>query len=150
MRKHGKLVRWDDEKGFGFIAPKNGGTEIFAHVSEFQTKHPRPTGHEAVTYLTGRDSEGRKCAVKILYEGESQRILKRQRPGTIGIGIAIAFFGLLVFMTEFGRLNFLVPVIYVCMSLLSFINYTLDKSAAQEGRWRVQESKLHNIDLFCG
>jgi len=38
MRHKGKIVRWDDDKGFGFITPHNGGPEVFIHVKAFETR----------------------------------------------------------------------------------------------------------------
>eukprot|EP00420_Gonyaulax_spinifera_P035775 CAMPEP_0197871622 /NCGR_PEP_ID=MMETSP1439-20131203/1978_1 /TAXON_ID=66791 /ORGANISM="Gonyaulax spinifera, Strain CCMP409" /LENGTH=40 /DNA_ID= /DNA_START= /DNA_END= /DNA_ORIENTATION= len=29
----GTLKRWNDEKGFGFIQPQDGGDDLFCHVS---------------------------------------------------------------------------------------------------------------------
>ena len=29
----GTLVRWDEDKGFGYLEPANGGREVFCHVS---------------------------------------------------------------------------------------------------------------------
>jgi uncharacterized membrane protein YsdA (DUF1294 family) len=36
------------------------------------------------------------------------------------------------------------------MSLITFIAYAIDKSAAQNGRWRTQESTLHLFSLMGG
>jgi cold shock CspA family protein len=31
MRDQGRLTDWDDEKGFGFVTPENGGLRAFVH-----------------------------------------------------------------------------------------------------------------------
>lgn len=41
--REGVLVRWDDEKGFGFIRPNDGGKDTFIHISAFSPgMTPRP------------------------------------------------------------------------------------------------------------
>ena len=30
----GTILNWNEEKGFGFIAPKSGGKTIFAHIND--------------------------------------------------------------------------------------------------------------------
>ncbi len=35
MLKQGKIARWEDEKGFGFIDPASGGKQIFVHIKAF-------------------------------------------------------------------------------------------------------------------
>lgn len=39
---------------------------------------------------------------------------------------------------------------YVLMSLLAFIAYGLDKTAAESGRWRLSENTLHGLEVLCG
>ena len=41
-------------------------------------------------------------------------------------------------------------VIYVVLSLVTFLAYAKDKSAAQNGTWRVSEGTLHTLSLFSG
>jgi uncharacterized membrane protein YsdA (DUF1294 family) len=45
---------------------------------------------------------------------------------------------------------FSVAVAYIAMSLLCFLVYAWDKSAARAGRWRIRESTLLLLGLFCG
>ena len=34
-RFHGKLTKWNTDRGFGFVAADQGGQELFVHVSAF-------------------------------------------------------------------------------------------------------------------
>ena len=36
MRFDGKLKSWNDDRGFGFIEPLQGGQEIFVHIKSFR------------------------------------------------------------------------------------------------------------------
>jgi CspA family cold shock protein len=54
------IVKWfDDEKGFGFIAPDNGGIDIFAHYREIQCDgHQTLKEGQRVSYIVGRGFKG--------------------------------------------------------------------------------------------
>jgi uncharacterized membrane protein YsdA (DUF1294 family) len=39
---------------------------------------------------------------------------------------------------------------YVSVSVLTFIAYAIDKSAAAKGNWRIPENHLHLLSLFGG
>jgi uncharacterized membrane protein YsdA (DUF1294 family) len=64
--------------------------------------------------------------------------------------IVAAFALFLVAITGIGRLPVVVVALYLIMSLVSFVAYTIDKSAAKRGKWRTQETTLHALDLLCG
>ncbi len=67
------------------------------------------------------------------------------------IGIVVVVFILyLVLSWLAGHLQTMVLGMYVLGSTASFVAYSLDKSAAAHGNWRVKESTLHWIDVFCG
>ncbi|MBF1302006.1 MAG: cold shock domain-containing protein, partial [Neisseria sp.] len=38
----GIIVKWDDEKGYGFIRIDGSKQEIFCHISDFSQRSPRP------------------------------------------------------------------------------------------------------------
>lgn len=41
-------------------------------------------------------------------------------------------------------------VFYIILSVVTFIVYALDKSAAEQHRWRIQEKTLHLLSLLGG
>jgi cold shock CspA family protein len=65
MRLSGTLRSWNDERGFGFIAPTHGGAELFVHVSALPRDGSRPTMGEKLTYEPGRGRDGQPCAVGV-------------------------------------------------------------------------------------
>ncbi len=44
----------------------------------------------------------------------------------------------------------LISLIYLLASLGAYLAYAKDKSAAQQGQWRVSENTLHIFSLCCG
>ena len=49
-----------------------------------------------------------------------------------------------------ARLPVIVLGLYGVASVVAFIAYAIDKSAAQNGRWRTKESSLHMFALIGG
>lgn len=66
MRRTGTLRTWNDDRGFGFIAPTHGGAEIFVHVSAFPRDGTRPTTGEKLGYELGRGRDGKPQAVNVV------------------------------------------------------------------------------------
>ncbi|MBT5020402.1 MAG: DUF1294 domain-containing protein [Planctomicrobium sp.] len=150
MRKQGKIVRWNDEKGFGFIVPNAGGEDVFLHISAFQSTHRRPVDNESVTYVVATDSDGRLRAEDVLYQGESRHRKKGERSKVFRLVLPALFFIMLILLTSIDRLSGIVLIIYTAMSLISFMAYTVDKSASENNRWRTREKTLHLLDFCCG
>jgi uncharacterized membrane protein YsdA (DUF1294 family) len=44
----------------------------------------------------------------------------------------------------------LILIIYLMVSLITYVAYAIDKSAAKKGAWRTQESTLHLLSLVGG
>ncbi len=49
-----------------------------------------------------------------------------------------------------GKLPNIVFIIYMVMSVIAFIAYGLDKSAAKRDRWRTPEKTLQLMGVLCG
>jgi len=71
-------------------------------------------------------------------------------PNRWAVAIGVMFSAFLGLGVLGGRLPLAVVGLYAGASLLAFVVYAWDKSAAQGGRWRTAESTLHMIALFGG
>ena len=70
MRSHGNLTRWNDDRGFGFIAPAQGTGEIFVHISQFPRDGVRPTPGELLSFETETGPDGKTKAVRVMRAGQ--------------------------------------------------------------------------------
>ena len=104
----GQLVKWNDDRGFGFIKPSEGKGEIFLHISEIRTTSRRPKIGDIVFYTLGTGKNGKTCAISVSIQGvsstsasssrnkavaashkPSKSILPQLIIGFIGVGIGI-------------------------------------------------------------
>lgn len=69
----GTLVRWMDEKGFGFITPENGKNDIFIHISALKSSR-KPIIGDTILYEADIDANGKSRAVNAIIEGVSQSL----------------------------------------------------------------------------
>lgn len=79
MRGTGKVVRWQAERGFGFIAPDSGAPELFVHVSAIAGGGTPRVG-EAVSYEVETGPDGRKRAVRVERTTMPRRATVERRP----------------------------------------------------------------------
>lgn len=56
----GKVFRWFDEKGYGFIKPDDGGKDVFVHHSGVQTRNGQRVRLEEGDHVEFEVVEGRK------------------------------------------------------------------------------------------
>jgi len=64
MELRGQLRSWNDQKGFGFIRPEQGGDEVFAHISAMRGAR-RPEQGDRVLYVSEQDKNGRLRATHV-------------------------------------------------------------------------------------
>ena len=79
MRRQGKIVEWNDGRGFGFVLLNGGDERAFAHISEFADRGARPSIGDVVTYDVVVE-QGRPKATAIAYAGAAAVARKAARP----------------------------------------------------------------------
>ena len=102
MRRQGKIVEWNEGRGFGFVLLNGGDERAFAHISDFADRGARPSIGEVVTYDVVME-RGRPKATAIAYAGAAAVARKAARPartprddhasggGWLGAALFIAF-----------------------------------------------------------
>ena len=99
MRFGGKLKSWNDERGFGFIEPFQGGEEIFVHIKSFPSGTGRPKPGLTLTFEVERGPQGNKRAKAVQF-GRPSRIApvpRRESPAawTLPRPVALPAFAVL-------------------------------------------------------
>ncbi|MDP2247724.1 MAG: cold shock domain-containing protein, partial [Nitrosomonadales bacterium] len=67
MRYQGKITKWNDEKGFGFVSQNGAHKEVFLHISSLHNRGKRPQVSQLVTFELSSDSSGRQQAVNVSF-----------------------------------------------------------------------------------
>lgn len=149
----GEVVTWNDERGFGFLRPDEGGADIFVHVVAFGRTGERPKEGDRVKYRIGKGRDGRPAATtaKIDEKPLTQiRFLPRLRPREARFAAAAALVVIALGAVIFGEAppELLGP--YVAMGAMSITLYRTDKWQSMKRGWRVPETTLHATDLVFG
>lgn len=151
MQVKGKLVSWNDEKGFGFIAPYPDGKQIFIHIKAFINSNKRPVINQFVNYTVSADAQGRPCATNAILAGDRFSVKPKRKKGLFLSYVVAAAFLLVVGISV---LTENVPphvfILYIVVSLITFVVYAWDKSAAERGTQRTPENTLHLLSLVGG
>lgn len=167
MTLQGTIVNWNDKKGFGFVEPSQGGERAFVHIKAFNTRVRRPVNGDVIHYrlVQGKDKRYQANNIRFVEQGavvKSKASLNRRaaakttvnstsnRAGSLGAKLIILFGVGLVISVLAKQLSIVVLGLYVVMSMVAFIAYAMDKSAAQQGRWRTKETTLHLLSLLGG
>ncbi|WP_201600281.1 DUF1294 domain-containing protein [Psychrobacter submarinus] len=165
-RQQGRITKWQDDKGFGFIETE-AGESLFFHVSEFKAPR-RPVIYEPVVFSIGQDKQGRLQAKQVqelsfvqqqMADKNNQirqRNAKKSQQADFEAGqkkrllLGVAFYAVLVLLVVMGDLSWLVLAWYVLLGVITYLTYAKDKAAAQSGAWRTSESTLHLLSVLGG
>jgi cold shock CspA family protein len=74
MSIQGRIIKWDDEKGFGFIKVPDNAENIFVHASSFVDKRLRPAVGDEVTFEVKQSQRGLE-AKKVCYPNQPSQLL---------------------------------------------------------------------------
>jgi uncharacterized membrane protein YsdA (DUF1294 family)/cold shock CspA family protein len=155
MKFKGTITEWNDARGFGFIAPAQGGPRVFCHVNAFVLRSPGPATGMRVTYTLGRDDRGRARAEDVRPSMPAASPARAGSPrdrqdSTKALVVSVLFVLSLVGWVLAGRLPWWMPLWYMVASLVAFIVYWIDKASAMRDRWRIRESTLQWLALLGG
>lgn len=146
MLKQGKIARWEDEKGFGFIDPASGGKQIFVHIKALPRGMRRPEIGAGVSYVESKDAMGRSKA-------EDVRLLDEKfafGPASKAFVLSASFLLVLAVITMRGILPLHFFLFSICLSIITFLVYAMDKSSARKDGQRTPEKMLHMLALLGG
>jgi len=157
MKLQGKVLNWNDDKGFGFVEPNGGGQRAFVHIKSFKYGSKRPVNGDLIIYELVKESNNKFKAVKVQFASDAREANKRKKAYNKSNGsrvitriFTITFCFALLASVAMGKLSIIVIGLYVVMSIIAYIAYAIDKSSAQSGRWRTKESTLHLFALLGG
>lgn len=157
MRFEGTIKSWNDDRGFGFIEPTQGGQEIFVHIKAFKGLRARPQAGQRLTFQVELGPQGKKRAFNVepvqLPHKTPPSIQHKEGPAQWGNASLLAIPAFLVVLLLgylVGHPPRWVPWVYPAVSALAFVAYASDKSAAKRGEWRIPENTLHLLALAGG
>jgi len=150
MRLKGKFVKWNADKAFGFITPNGGGDAIFIHKTALKNRNRIPKINDVITFSVIQDNQGRYCADQAIFSGEKSHSKQTKNISTFSIYLSLIFITFVAVAFFLGYLPRKILLIYISVSIITFLAYVFDKSKAQRGEWRTQESTLHLLALIGG
>jgi len=150
VRLKGKLVKWNEDKAFGFIAPNGGGNQVFIHKRALSNRKRVPQVNDVITFSIAKDKQGRHCANKATFSGEKLKQNQANKVSRFSIYLSVIFLALITVAYFLGYFPQKLVVIYFTASIITYLAYAFDKSKAKRGKWRTQESTLHLFSLIGG
>lgn len=170
MRFEGTIKSWNDERGFGFIEPALGGDEVFVHIKAFTMSSlvgGRPRVGQRVSFEVELGPKGKKRARLAALvsaapsSASSSPVSSRRRSlsssstspaqwGTATLSAIPAFLVLALVVSVLWKPPAWLALVYAGLSVVTFVTYAMDKSAAVQGQWRTPESTLHTLSLVGG
>ena len=149
-RVKGKIISWQPDKGYGFLASMDGSKQVFIHRSALQNKQRQPQVNDIITYRPATDKHGRDCASEARFSGEKALPARLPASGSWALRLATLFVVGLTLLWLAGHISAALLYVYVGSSVASVLAYALDKFKARRGSWRISEASLHGLALVGG
>jgi uncharacterized membrane protein YsdA (DUF1294 family)/cold shock CspA family protein len=150
MRLKGKLIKWNEAKAFGFIAPNGGGDHVFIHKTALSNRNRTPQINDVITFSISKDKQGRYCADEATFSGEKLKKKQAKKVSKFSIYLSVTFVSFITIAYLLEYLPQKLLLIYSGSSVITYFAYAFDKSKAQRGAWRTPESTLHMFSLIGG
>lgn len=150
MRYQGKVANWKDDQGFGFVTPNGGGQKAFVHIKAFANRSNRPSDGDLITYELATDERGRFYAKNIQHVTGLATLGTSKKTSNSPTIFAILFCISLALFSLIGRIPLAICGLYFFVSIVAFLAYAKDKSAAKNDLMRTSESRLHLLSFIGG
>lgn len=155
MRYAGRIREWNDDKGYGFVAPNGGGAEAFVHIKAFAPGSRRPVVGDLISYTLSSDPQGRPRAVDARFAGEKPAKSKSGKSGKSGRPLPRAWLGTaalaaLAASAALGAIPWQLAAAYAVVSIVTYAYYAQDKTNAKAGERRIPEMSLQMLSLLGG
>jgi len=158
VRSEGTLKVWHDDRGFGFIQPSQGGADVFIHIKAFPAGAGRPQVGQRLFYAVEAGPQGKPRAANVVLpraarpasRGAATGPQARAPWGATTLVVLPAFFIVFLVVAALWRPPAWVAGLYLVASVVSFLAYAVDKSAARGGGRRTPEGTLHGLALLGG
>lgn len=154
--RSGEVVRWDNDRGFGFISPDDGGSNVFMHISDIQSGSARPHVGDRVEFAFEKDARGRVHATRVQVRGGVDTAApptvhrRPQRWSVIELAAVVGLAVLLATGVILYEMSLAIPIVTFLISLVTVFAFADDKRRAEEDRWRTSESSLLLLCLLGG
>ena len=155
MGTYGVLKTWDEERGFGFIEPAQGGKDIFVPLAAFAPGKQRPQVKQRVRVEieTGPDGQPQASQVEVAMPASLRSVSRHEASAHWAMAIRLAlpaFLGLYLLLAIVWEIPASVALGYLALSALTLGAHAMDKYAAKRGLQRSSENMLHLLSLLGG
>lgn len=150
MRAQGTVVKWVEDKDFGFITPSDGSPDLFVHLEFFVHQDRRPQIGDTLSFNVATNAEGKRRAERVLFADERDPRRWDRLLDTLYSLVAVAFLGGVGALVSTKKLAPAFLFLYIGISLLTFLLYWRDKVKANRDEWRIAEQTLHGFSLLGG
>lgn len=152
MSTYGVLKAWDEERGFGFIEPAQGGKDVFVRATAFAPGSERPQVKQCVRFQLEIGPEGQAQASQVEPALPATRLsVSRDEAAahwTMALRFALpAFLGLYLLLALVWEVPSLLAVIYLAASAITLGAHAMDKYASKRGLRR--NRKAHCMCSPC-
>jgi uncharacterized membrane protein YsdA (DUF1294 family)/cold shock CspA family protein len=165
MRKEGTIIRWEADRGFGFVRAPGGPADAFLHVKEcrwrdgqapreglrvtFEEVHVGGKGPRAVAVqLAGARVPAQPAPAQARRHRHARTL--PSSGGPVVLPLMLAYAATLAWAVWQRHLPWWVMPAAFTVNALAFFAYWLDKDAAEHKRWRIAENTLHLWSLAGG
>ena len=164
--QNGQLIKWKDDRGFGFIQPVDGSQDVFLHISEVKDSTRRPQVGDTIYYYVVNKND-KVCASNAFILGARNKSIAQHKKVLSSSASSSSFPVIRMLLisvlplagsihfawriaTILPPLNLLPFIFYAGLSRITFILYADDKYRAEHGKWRTSEAVLHSFELMGG